>query len=95
MLKGFELIDSAGPLLAEVIDDVTHLDLRIDVAVEALVSDRLREEQQHDAYQAQAADCCQHGISVGTNHLSYGEVMIEKLYLTLNMNNYWKIKVAS
>ena len=43
VLKGLELIDSAGPLLAAVVDGVTHLDLRSDAAVEAVVSDRLRE----------------------------------------------------
>ena len=73
MLKGVEIDDSTGPLLAAVVDGVTHRDLRSDAAVEAMVSDRLREKQQHDANQAQAADCCQHGISVRTNHLSSGK----------------------
>ena len=36
----------------------------------------LREEKQHDANQAQDADCCQRGISVLTNHLSSGERLV-------------------
>ena len=43
VLKGLELIDSAGPLVAAVIDGVMRPDLRIHAAVEAVVSDRLRE----------------------------------------------------
>jgi len=33
MLKGLELVHSAGPLLAAGIDGITHLDLLIDATV--------------------------------------------------------------
>ena len=45
VLKGLEFIDSAGSLLNAGIDDIAHIDLRIDVAIEAVVSDRLWEEE--------------------------------------------------
>ena len=76
MLKGLELIHSAGPLLAAGIDGITHLDLRIDATVEALMSDRLRNEQQRHGEQAQAADGSQHGVGVGSHHLPRGEGLV-------------------
>lgn len=63
-MKGLELIDSAGPLRAARIDGVAHLDLRIDATVEAVMSDRLRNEQQRDGEQAQAADGSQHWVGM-------------------------------
>ena len=52
MLKGLELVDSAGSLLAAGIDGITHQDLSIDASVEAVMSDRLRNEQQRHGEQA-------------------------------------------
>ena len=77
MLKGLEFIDSAGPLLASGIDGITHLDLRIDATVEAVMSDRLRNEQQRHGEQAQAADSSQHGVGVGSHHLPGGKGLID------------------
>ena len=76
MLKGLELVHSAGPLLAAGIDGITHLDLRIDATVEALMSDRLRNEQHGHGEQAQAADGSQHGVGVGSHHLPGGEGLV-------------------
>ena len=54
MLRGLEIIDSAGPLLAAGIDGIAHRDLLIEAAIEAVVSDRLWEEQQRNGEKAQA-----------------------------------------
>ena len=75
-MKGLELIDSAGPLRAARIDGVAHLDLRIDAAVEAVMSDRLRNEQQRDGEQAQAADGSQHWVGMGSHHFPGGEGLV-------------------
>ena len=48
VLKGIGFIDSAGSLLAAGIHGIVHLDLRIDAAIEAVVPDRLWEEQQRN-----------------------------------------------
>ena len=75
-MKGLELIDSAGPLRAARIDGVAHLDLRIDATVEAVMSDRLRNEQQRDGEQAQAADGSQHWVGMGSHYFPGGEGLV-------------------
>ena len=76
VLESLEFVDSAGSLLAAVIDGIAHLDLRIDATVEAVMSDRLWEQEQRNGEQAQAADGCQHGVGVGSHHLPRGEGLV-------------------
>ena len=77
VLESLEFVDSAGSLLAAGINGITHLDLRIDATVEAVMSDRLRNEQQRHGEQAQAADSSQHGVGVGSHHLPGGKGLID------------------
>ena len=63
-MKGLELIDSAGPLLAAGIDGITHLDLSIDATVEAVMSDRLRNEQQRHPLRSVLASATVKGLSL-------------------------------
>ena len=58
------------------VDCFVHLDLRINVTVEAVMSDRLRNEQQRDSEQAQAAEGSQHGVGMGSHHLSGREELV-------------------
>ena len=76
VLESLEFVDSAGSLLAAVIDGIAHLDLRIDATVEAVMSDRLWEQEQRNGEQAQAADGCQHGVGVGSHHFPRGEGLV-------------------
>ena len=77
MLKGLKFVDSAGSLLAAGINGIAHLDLGIDATVEAVMSDRLRNQQQCHGEQVQAADSSQHGVGVGSHHLPRGEGLID------------------
>ena len=69
VFDGFEVVHLAGAYASLGVDARPHGDLRIDAAVVAMGFDGLRDQQNSDAKQAEAADGRQYGVGVGPHHL--------------------------
>jgi hypothetical protein len=76
VFNGFEVIHFAGICASLGIDAGTHGDLCINAAVVAMGFDRLRDQQNCDAEQAEAADGSQYGVGVGSHHLASRELLL-------------------
>ena len=76
VFDGFEVVHLAGSCASLGIDACPQGDLSIDAAVVAMGFDRLRDQQNRDAEQAEAADGSQYGVVVGPHHLASRELLL-------------------
>ena len=76
MFDGFEVIHLAGICSSLGIDAGPHGDLCIDAAVVAIGFDRLRDEKNRDAEQAETADSREYGVGVGSDHFTSRELLL-------------------
>ena len=76
VFDGFQVIHLARVCVSVGVDRDPHGDLGIDAAVVAIGFDGLRNQKNSDAEQAEAADCSQHRVSVGSHHFTHRELLL-------------------
>ena len=90
------MVHLAGICSSLGIDAGPHGDLCIDAEVVAMGFDRLRDEQNRDAEQAESADGSQYGVGVGSNHLASRElllVVVDHAFLVFGFSVWTALRV--
>ena len=70
MFDGFQVVHLAGGCFSLGVDAGPHRDLRIDAAVLAIGFDGLRNQQNSNAEQTEAADGGKHGVRMSSHHFA-------------------------
>ena len=76
VFNSFEVVHLSGSCSSLGIDAGSQVDLCIDTKVVAMGFDRLRDEQNRDAEQAETADGRQYGVGVDSHQLASCELLL-------------------